>query len=579
MANEGLLPAGWPAMSLEAAHARLTGAGSPFETETATVDGVPMTIWKNGPRTLRELFVASRVHGGRTFIVYEGERVTYDAFARASLAFAHHLIDRGVRKGDRVALVMRNLPEWPVVYFGSVLAGAVSTPLNAWWTGDELEFALADSGAVVAVLDGERHARVGDRIGKCPALRDVIVTRAGSLPEGCVQLGSIIGATASWADLAERELPDVAIAPEDPASILYTSGTTGKPKGALQSHRNSTCNVTVTPFAAARNFLRRGEPIPAPDPNFQRGTLLSVPFFHTTGCHAIMCPTIAGGGKLALLHRWDAERAMSLIQSERLTGCGGVPTMAWQIVEHPRRADYDLSSLESVSYGGAPAASELVRRIKSVFPKSAPGFGWGMTETTGAVATHTGEDYVNRPESAGPPTPINELAIVDDSWNRLASGTIGELIVRGPNVIAGYWNRPEANATLFREGWFRTGDLAWIDEEGYLFLVDRKKDMLIRGGENIYCIEVEDVLQAHAAVMDAAVVGLPHRTLGEEPAAVVSLKPGQQVSEADLRAFVADRLAAFKVPVRILFQSEPLPRNANGKIMKPELKKMFGIAQ
>ena len=281
------------------------------------------------------------------------------------------------------------------------------------------------------------------------------------------------------------------------------------------------------------------------------------------------------GGKLVMMHRWDAELAMQAIERERITSAGGVPTIAWQLLEHPARERYNLSSLESVAYGGAPGSAELVRRIREGIPSAAPGLGWGMTETSGIFTGNSAEDYVNRPDSSGPAIPIGDMKIVDEQGNALAPNHVGELWVHGPNVIRGYWNKPEANAQTFVDGWLRTGDLAAIDEEGYLYIVDRKKDMLIRGGENIYCIEVENVLYAHPAVMDAALVGLPHRTLGEEPAAVVTLKPGAQADENALRAFVAERLAAFKVPVRVLFSRETLPRNANGKILKNEVKKFF----
>jgi long-chain acyl-CoA synthetase len=303
--------------------------------------------------------------------------------------------------------------------------------------------------------------------------------------------------------------------------------------------------------------------------------LLAVPFFHATGCQAILIPCLFNGAKIVLMHRWDPERAMQLIERERCTHAGGVPTIAWQIIEHPARDKYDLSSLVSVSYGGAPAASELVRRIKQAFPQSSPGFGWGMTETAATFTTHQAEDYLSRPESCGPAVPVCDMRIAGPNGEALPPGEVGELWAKGPNVVKGYWNKPEATAETFVDGWLKTGDLAKLDEEGFCYIVDRKKDMLIRGGENIYSVEVEEVLYAHPAVMDAALVGIPHHTLGEEPGAVVTLKPGAQASESELREFVAARLAAFKVPVKFVFWPEPLPRNANGKILKSELKRVF----
>ena len=570
------LPAGWPAVSLARAHEALTAPGAPFEMAEAVIRGHRTRIWKNAPPTLREILVASRAtFGERIFLVHEDERVSYETFARASIALAHWLEAQGVAKGDRVAIVMRNLPEWPVAFFASVLLGAIATPLNGWWSGEELIYGLKDSGARVIIADEERWARIAPHRDECPALEKIAVTRAEKAPAGTIAFESIIGTPDAWNNLPDAPLPVVEIGPDDDASILYTSGTTGNSKGAIQTHRNSTCGVFAAQFSAMRNFIRRGEPIPAPDPSVQRSMLIAIPFFHTTGAHAILCPSLATGGKIVMMRRFDPVRAMQLIERERVTTAGGVPTIAWQIIEHPDREKYDLSSLEAVSYGGAPASSELVRRIIEVFPKSAPGIGWGMTETTSTFTSHSAEDYRNRPESAGPCIPVCDMKIVDDDGRSLPTGAVGELWVRGPNVVRGYWNKPEATAKAFEGEWLKTGDVARLDDEGFLFIVDRKKDMLIRGGENIYCIEVEEVLYRHPAVMDAGVIGLPHHTLGEEPAAVVTLKAGMNASEEELRAFVGEHLAAFKVPVRIAFSGEPLPRNAPGKIMKPQLRAFF----
>jgi long-chain acyl-CoA synthetase len=302
-----------------------------------------------------------------------------------------------------------------------------------------------------------------------------------------------------------------------------------------------------------------------------------VPFFHVTGCFAVLNPSFFGGAKLVMMRKWDAIRAFELIEREKIQTAGGVPTIAWQLIEHPARANYDLSSLEAVAYGGAPSSPELVVRLREVFPKSMPGQGWGMTETCATVTSNSAEDYWNRPESCGVAVPVSELQIRDpaDGVTVLPPNTVGELWSNGPQVVKGYWNKPEATAQTFVDGWVRTGDLAKLDDEGFCFIIDRAKDMLIRGGENIYCIEVENALYDHPAVMDAAVVGIPHRTLGEEPGAVVTLKPGAHATEDELRAHVAERLAAFKVPVAVKFWPEVLPRNANGKILKNELKKLF----
>jgi acyl-CoA synthetase (AMP-forming)/AMP-acid ligase II len=275
------------------------------------------------------------------------------------------------------------------------------------------------------------------------------------------------------------------------------------------------------------------------------------------------------------MRRWDPVTAMALIERERIQFTGGVPTIAWQLLEHPERANYDLSSLESIGYGGAPSAPELVKRIHEEFG-ALPSNGWGMTETMATVTTNSGEDYLNRPTSCGAPVAAADLKIMDiDGTRELPVGEVGELWARGPMIVKGYWNKPQATAETFVDGWVRTGDLARLDEEGFCYIVDRAKDIIIRGGENIYSSEVEDVLYAHPAVTDAALVGVPHRTLGEEPAAVVHLAPGTHATEAELQAFVRERLAGFKVPVAIRFVEATLPRNANGKILKRELKAMF----
>jgi len=572
----------WPVLSIAEAHARLTAPGQRYEMEEMEIGGVLQRVWKNAPPTLRDIFLNARAFGSREFLVYEDDRATYEAFARAAITLARQLQADGVRKGDRVAVILRNLPEWPVAFYAGVLAGAIVTPLNGWWTGPELEYGLADSGTRIVIVDDERLERITPLLAGLADLERIYVAR---LPEGVEATGrvrrleTVIGPVNSWKDLPDLALPDVDIAPDDDATILYTSGTTGRPKGALGTHRNMTANVLTSGIAAARNFLRAGQPLPESDPHKlpQRSSLLVVPLFHATGLSATLGPTMNAGGKIVLMRRWEAEQAMQIIERERIDATGGVPTIAWQLIEHPARAKYDLSSLVSVSYGGAPSAPELVRRIVEVFPGSAPGNGWGMTETTATFTGHTGKDYEARPDSAGPAAPVGDMQIRDpgDGVTRLPVGEVGELWVKGPQVVKLYWNKPEATAETFQDGWLRTGDLARLDEEGFLFIVDRAKDMLIRGGENIYCVEVENVLYDHPDVMDAALVGVPHRTLGEEPAAVVHLKPGGTAGEAELRQWVRERLAAFKVPVEVRFWPEPLPRNANGKILKTELKSVF----
>ena len=563
----------WPAMSMAAARTALTAPGTKFEMETVTIRGVPTRVWKNAPPSLAWLATAARAHGDRVFTILDDDRVTYEANHRATAAFAHHLRSIGVERGDRVALAMRNLPEWPVVFFAVASIGAIVVPLNAWWTGAELEYGLADSGASVLVVDEERHARLAAHYPALPNVRHRIVTRAASLSgERTTRLEDAIGSPSDWAALPDQPIPAAALAPDDPATIFYTSGTTGAPKGALGTHRNLMTNILSSGYAAARAALRRGAAPPEPIP---RTALTVIPLFHVTACSSAMMGTIATGGTMVFMRRWDTVKAMELIEREKVNVTGGVPTIAWQLLEHPDRAHYDLSSLDSIAYGGAPSAPELVRRIYTEFG-ALPSNGWGMTETMATVTNNVAEDYLNRPSSAGAAVAAADLKIVaDDGVTEQPSGEVGELWARGPMIVAGYWNKPEATAATFVDGWVRTGDLATVDDEGFCTIVDRAKDIVIRGGENIYSIEVENVLYAHPAVTDCALIGIPHRTLGEEPAAVVHLAPGEHATEADLQAWVRERLAGFKVPVAIRFVDETLPRNANGKILKKDLKGLF----
>ncbi len=571
--------AAFPAMPIAKAHALLTQPGSMFELGEAEVRGVQLKVWKNAPQTLAQVFELAAAFGPREHLVFENERATVAEFRAAAAALARQLIADGVKPGDRLAIIMRNLPEWPVAFWAGVLAGAIVTPLNAWWTGPELEYGLQDSGSSIAIVDAERYERLREHLPNCPAVRKVYVSRAREeIADPMVaRLESVVGATSDWKNLPPLgEHPYPLRAPDDDVAIFYTSGTTGKPKGAVVSHRNILSNMWNSASAQARAFLRRGEAPPQPDPaGPQKATLLAIPFFHATGCFAVMIPFLLSGNKIVMQRRWDVDQALPLIGKERITHIGGVPTIAWQVLEHPRLNDYDLSSLESVSYGGAPAAPELVRRLRAQFPKSVPSQGWGMTETSATAVSNAAEDYERKPDSCGVPAATGEAKIVATDGGEVARGEVGELWYKGPVVVRGYWNKPEATAETFIDGWVKTGDLAKMDEEGFVYIVDRAKDMLIRGGENIYCVEVENALYDHPAVMDAAVIGKPHHSLGEEPLAVVHLKPGATVTGEELRHHCAQKIAAFKVPVDVVFWPETLPRNANGKIVKKELKAKF----
>jgi acyl-CoA synthetase (AMP-forming)/AMP-acid ligase II len=459
-----------------------------------------------------------------------------------------------------------------VAFWAATALGAIAVPLNAWWTGPELAYGLRDSGSTLLVCDGERLDRLVDELPKLPGLRAVVVVRdeRGELPGGARHFVEVVGEVR-----ADASLPAADIDPEDDATIFYTSGTTGPPKGVLGTHRNICTNILSLGFGIAR-AAARGAAADSSPPSGASGRnvhLLSVPFFHATGCHSVLVANLVAGNTIVLMRRWDPARALELIERERVTNFGGVPAMVWQVIEHPDFGRRDLSSLRGVGYGGAPAAPELVRRIEELFPGRQPTNGYGLTETSSATTLNSGIDYQTHPDSVGVPVLVCDVRVVGATGETLPVGEIGELWIKGPNVVKGYWGKPEATAEAFvQDGWFRSGDLARVDEDGFVYIVDRAKDLVIRGGENISSVEVEAALFEHEAVTDAAVIGVPHPVLGEEVGAVVHLAPGASVSDDELRRHVAARLAAFKVPTHIWFSDEPLPRNPAGKILKRDLK-------
>ncbi|MHB1518839.1 MAG: class I adenylate-forming enzyme family protein [Acidimicrobiales bacterium] len=583
-----------PVPTLAEVTAQLTAPGQPFEIEVVPIRGIETRTWKSAPATLRAVLEASSAHGEQDFLVYEDERITYSEHLRMVAGLARALVERcGVQKGDRVAVAMRNLPEWIVAFWAAVAVGAVVVPLNAWWTGPELAYGLSDSGSTVAFVDEERRGRIMSHVNELRNLETMVLcseepdraggrrkAKGGSLDRSGGRPLPVIPFHELTAEpLLEPNLPDVAIEADDVATIFYTSGTTGKPKGAVGTHRNSTSNLMNLFFVSTVGSIRRSGSLVDVTPSPRNASLLSVPLFHATGCHAVLVTNTIAGGKLVMMHHFDPERALELIEREHITVFGGVPAMVMQVIDSPDFARRNTSSVRSISYGGAPCPPDLVRRIKEFFPSGAPGNGYGLTETSAMTTMNTGDDYVRKPESVGPPAPVCQVAVVAEDHEGdeppdapLDPDRIGELWIKGPNVVRGYWDRPEETAATFTRGWLHTGDVARIDEEGFVFIVDRSKDMIIRGGENVYCVEVEAALYEHPSVADCAVIGIPHPVLGEEVGGVVVLRPGSEVSAEELGRFAAERLAAFSVPTRFWFRPEPLPRNPAGKVLKRQLR-------
>ena len=548
--------------------ALLTGPGAPFEIAEADVLGESLRVYKNAPASLRDIWLSTAVHGDATFLVYGGERTSYAEAHRQVRVLVQHLHDAGVRKGDRVAIGMRNYPEWVLAFWACQSIGAISVSLNAWWTAPELEYGLSDSGTTALLIDGERYERLADLLPTMP-MKTIVVARSDA----------IVGSAQRWSDVVAGadpgSLPAVDLAPDDDATILYTSGTTGFPKGAVGTNRNHVTNITNTILGGALSAVMAPPPAadaPPPPAPARMVALWTFPFFHIGGLSGLYVMT-AAGACIVTQYKWDAAEALELIERERVTVVAGVPTVVRSLLEHPDAATRDLSTLAGISQGGSPVPPDSIARIENDFAgKVSPGNGYGLTETTSAVVANSGSMYFAKKDSVGLPVPVCDVKVVDEEGNTLPTGSVGELLVRGPNNVRGYWNKPVETEESFGGGWFRTGDAARIDDDGFIYVVDRLKDMVLRGGENVYCAEVEAAIFEHPSVADVAVVGVPHPSLGEEVAAVVILQPGATLTVAELQEFVAQRIARFKVPSIVLIRDEPIPRNATGKVLKKDLR-------
>ena len=551
-------------LSYDEAAAAVTAPGERYEVETIEVGGVEVKAFKNAPPSLRAIFASARTRGDEIFLVYEDERWSFAEVMRHVDAMAALLVERyDVGKGDRVAVAMRNYPEWVIAFAAITSIGAISVSLNAWWTPDEMAYALDDSGSKVLVADVERVERGAEACRRLGC--QILAVRApGELPEGVER----------WEDVRDlgAAMPEVDVLPDDDATILYTSGTTGNPKGAVSTNRAVVQALMAFGCKTTLDRLRR-------PPSTQEATsggppvfILIVPLFHVTGCIPVMLSCFSAGLKLVMMYRWDPERALELIERERVTNFVGVPTQSWDLLESPRFAETDTSSLVSVGGGGAPAPPSLVTRVASSFKAGKPNIGYGMTETNAYGPGNSGVDYMEHPTSTGRATPVLELAVRDADGNDVPAGERGEIWFKGPNLIRGYWNKPEATAETIVDGWLRSGDIGHIDDEGFVYVEDRAKDMVLRAGENVYCAEVEAAVYEHPAVYEAAVFGVPHERLGEEVATVVYVRPGHDLTVEELQAHLRERLAGFKVPTKVITFTDPLPRNPAGKILKRALR-------
>ena len=546
-----------PAITRTEAVAQLTAAGQPYETAVVETARGAMRVFLQAPPTLRDLYTSTCTDA--PFLVHDDERLTFREAWDVASAIGHHLVhDLGVRPGDRVAISMRNSPEWMLAFCAATSVGAVVVAMNSLWTADEMEYGLVDSGARVLFADAERAAMAAT------------LATAGDIAVVPVRTGAADDLDHRLAPLAGRPMPEVAPEPDDLAIILYTSGSTGRPKGVVSTHRAVVSALLMWELEARQQVLRLGAPTPSPSAPVPTA-LLAVPLFHVLGMHAVYLASYRAQRRLVCMRKWDPAVAAELIERERVTAFSGPPAITGDLVREAKRTNRDLSSLASVGGGGAARAPEQVRQIDASFANATPGTGWGMTETNAVGTIINGTEYLTRPMSSGRCLELLELRVVDDDGAAMPAGERGELQIRGTSMFVEYWNRPDATADSFvDDGWFRTGDVAFLDDDGFLFIVDRIKDLIIRGGENIGCGQVEAALLAHPEVIEAAVYAVPDERLGEEVAA--TLHGTAALDLDDLRSFLDRHLAKYEVPRHLFVLPEPLPRTGSGKVFKRQLR-------
>ncbi len=558
--------------------------GGQFEMTEINVRGVPMRVFKNAPPTMRAFWELTAGYADRDYVVYEDERYTYAEVAATVRSLAHYLREtHGVSNGDRVAISMRNFPEWVMTYWATVSIGAAVVGMNAWWTSEEMKFGMSDAQPKVAVVDDERLERllpVLDDVRAEAPVHVISVRSDRDLPADCSRWNDVVDASSAPADL-----PPADIDPDDDVCIFYTSGTTGFPKGAQLTHRGSVHNVMNLVFMSLTAATAEAKAKAAGDiEGKEMGNLTSTasqpvymaptPLFHVTANNCLLQPCTLVGGKIVLTYKWDPGRALELIEREGVTTFSGVPTMSRELIAHPDWEKRDTSTIQGMGGGGAAVQPDLVDKIDKSLSKGAPSTGYGLTETHGIVTANAARFFVEKPASCGRAVPVCDVKLVDDEGNDIAitPEARGQLCVRGPIVVKGYINRPDATADAIRDGWFNTGDIAMVDDDGFIYIVDRAKDMVLRGGENVYSAEVEAAIYQNESVAEAAVFGVPDDRLGEEVGVAIYLHPGSSLTAEELQEFLGASIAKHKVPRYIWILDEQLPRNASGKFLKRDLK-------
>jgi acyl-CoA synthetase (AMP-forming)/AMP-acid ligase II len=545
----------------------VTGPEGPFPIVEREIDGIPQKVFGGLPDNLRDYFAFTATHGDKECLIDRDRRLSFTDVAKQVASLGAALTGKyGVAKGDRVAIAMRNSPEWCISFMAITSIGAVAVPMNSWWQGDELAYGLQDCEAKHIILDATRYQRLAAHL-QGSALTVIGMKNEGkSLPGDVDRLEPLL--------TGDGALPEIVIEAQDPAVILYTSGSTGRPRGVLSTQHNvlsalGTWLAVGTAVAVASGTIDQ-------EPEEQPAILLTVPLFHVTGLNSLFLLSLGIGRKIVMMYKWDIDAALEVIEAEKITHFNGVPTMSMELMNHPRRDEFDLSSLLEISSGGAARPADQVGTLIERFPGAKPSAGYGLTETNAVGCIIGDDDYVERPGSVGQATPpLVELRIVDDEGNEVERGERGEICLRSPAIVSGYLNQPAATEASFRDGWFHTGDIGYQDEEGFVYIVDRIKEIIIRGGENISCTEVEEVTYSHPDCLEAAVFSIPDERLGEIVGAAIHVRPGSDIDDQQMRDYLGAKLAAFKVPAHIWICEENLPRIASGKIFKKQIQADF----
>ncbi|MBV2235952.1 MAG: acyl--CoA ligase [Sterolibacterium sp.] len=557
---------------LQAVAAQLSAADAPYELSEIQHDGQPYRIYKNAPANLADLINQGRGFADKEFLVWQGQRLSYADFYRQVDALLPVLrTEYKINKGDRVAIAMRNRPEWMAAFAAIILCGGVAVPLNSWGQREELLHGLTDSTPRLLFCDAQRLAHVSADLLtlKLPAI--VVDAERNELPPSVTSYTALLARQKTTSDL-----PAITLEADDLAMIMYTSGTSSLAKGVTSTHRAMCQGVVNLEYFGALFVMTSPERFGAMmAQGFEMTTLMAVPLFHSSGLHAQFLSALRTGRRLVIMYKWDVGAVLETIARERVTQLSVSPAMMLQLFNDPRFEEADTRSLAWLGFGGGSVPDPMLALVARKKPQAMAGIGYGLTETNGPSNAATGEAFAWKPRSNGPTSPIFDVRIVDENGNTLPQGERGEVWLRGITLMQGYWNKPKATREVLQDGWLHSGDIGYFDEDGFLFIVDRIKDIINRGGEKIASAEVESVLLAHPAIVEAAAFAVADTTYGEALAVAVHLRPGTSLSADDVRNHVAAHLAAYKIPGHVVFHEQGLPRNVVDKVLKRQLRSAF----